>query len=86
MKADTPKEAADQIRKAFPRATNLQKSAECVGSTCVSKIRDAGFDLISDPTKKFPNYHRLVHPDGVNGFTPENLDRLSKAFTNTNGN
>jgi hypothetical protein len=80
LKADTPGEAAAQMRAAFPSATRLHEAARCGGTSCAAKIREAGFDVIPDPTKKFPNHHRIVHPDGAAGFTLENLKRLSDAF------
>jgi RHS repeat-associated protein len=82
----TPAQAAAQMRAAFPNATGLHRAAETVGSSTISKIRAAGFELFPDPTKKFPNHFRLIHPLGVAGFTPQNLEKLSRAFTNTIGN
>ena len=68
---------------AFPKATRLHEDAETVGSATVKSIPAAGFDVISDPTKKFPNLARVIHPEGADGFTAENLDALEKCFTNT---
>jgi hypothetical protein len=42
----------------------------------------AGY-IMPNPTKKYPNHHRLIHPDGVAGFSDENPMRLSEAFTDT---
>ena len=53
-----------------------------VGSSIVGQIRSAGFDVIMDATKRFPQHARLIHPHGVAGFLEENLDRLSKCFVN----
>ncbi len=83
LKAPTPREAADQIRAAFPRAVDLHEAAKLVGTTTVEKIRAAGFDVIPDPSRKLPNHHRLIHPDGAAGFSDENLQKLSEAFTDT---
>jgi hypothetical protein len=85
LRTPTPSEAARQIRGAFPGATGLHEAAKVVGSTTTEKIRDAGFDVIPNPTKRLPNHHRLIHPDGVAGFSEENLKRLSEAFTDTSG-
>lgn len=71
------------MRAAFPSAKRLHEAAGCVGSSCAAQIREAGFDLIPDPTKKFPNHHRFIHPEGAGGFKPENLERLSKMFSDT---
>jgi len=34
-----------------------------------SLLRAAGFDVIPDPSARLPTHHRLIHPDGVAGFT-----------------
>ena len=83
--SDTPQEAADQIRAAFPRATDLHAAARSVGSTSPELIRAAGFDIIPVASGNLPNHHRLIHPDGAAGFTDENLERLVGAFENTTG-
>lgn len=83
VKAPTPREAADHIRAAFPRAVDLQEAAKILGTTTVEKIRAAGFDVLADPSRKLPNHHRLIHPDGAAGFSDENLQKLSEAFTDT---
>ncbi len=69
------------MKAAFPAATMLHESAKTVGSTTEDAIRDAGFDVMPDPTRTFPNHHRIIHPEGVVGFVDENLTRLSQAFT-----
>ena len=51
--------------------------------TTEDAIRGAGFDVMPDPTRRFPNHHRIIHPEGAAGFTDENLARLSEAFTDT---
>lgn len=83
LKALTPHEAAEQIRAAFPRAVDLHEAAKIVGTTTVEKIRAAGFDVIPNPSRRLPNHHRLIHPDGTTGFSDENLRKLSEAFTDT---
>jgi hypothetical protein len=85
LKAATPGEAAGQIRAAFPDAEGLQEAARVIGSTSATKIRAAGFDVIPNPTRKLPNHHRIIHPDGTAGFRSEDLRKLSEAFTNTAG-
>jgi hypothetical protein len=74
-----------QMKTAFPRATGLHEQAKTAGATNVAKIREAGFDVIPDPTKKFPNHGRVVHPQGAQGFNDENLARRSQAFKNKEG-
>jgi len=85
LRAPSPQEAARQIREAFPAANELHAAAQVIGSTTVEKIRRAGFDVIPNPTKRLPHHYRLVHPDGVVGFSDANLARLSTVFTETSG-
>jgi hypothetical protein len=79
----TPQDAARQIRDVFPNAVKLHKVAETVGSATIEEIHAVGFDVISDPTKKFPNHARVIHQQGLLGFTDENLEKLSKVFKET---
>jgi hypothetical protein len=82
----TPIQAADQMRQAFrdpAKFARLHRDAEVVGSATVEAIRSAGFDVIADPSARFPNHGRLTHPAGVAGFTPENLERLASVFVAT---
>ena len=69
LQADTPEEAATQIINAFPGAKRLIEKAGIVGSTTRKLIESAGFRLRRDPTRKFPNHHRIIHRDGSAGFT-----------------
>jgi hypothetical protein len=85
LKAATPREAAEQMRTAFPKAVALHEAAKVVGTSTMEKIRAAGFDIIADPSRKLPNHHRLIHPDGAAGFNDENLRKLRDAFTDTSG-
>jgi hypothetical protein len=85
LRAPTPGEAALQIRKAFPEATDLHVASRVIGSATIESIQIAGFDLIPNPTRKLPHHYRLIHPDGPGGFSDENLKRLSEAFTDTQG-
>lgn len=85
LQAPSPAEAARQMLEAFPAADGLHEAIRVIGSTTADKIRDAGFDVIPNPTRKLPNHCRLIHPDGVAGFNDENLARLSAVFTETSG-
>ena len=85
LHAPSPGEAARQIREAFPAADGLHEAAQVIGSTTVDNIRGVGFDVIPNPTKKLPNHYRIIHADGVAGFSDENLARLSAVFTKTSG-
>jgi hypothetical protein len=81
----TPQEAAAQMRRAFPRSRKWQAASHTVGTTNVAAIRQAGFEILLDPTSRFPNHASLVHPEGVSGFTDENLEALSRAFQDKTG-
>lgn len=86
LKAPTPGEAAAEVRAAYPDATGLHEAAKTVGSSSTEAIRSAGFDVVATPSRRLPNHHRITHPEGVGGFTDENLTRLAEVFTNTTGN
>jgi hypothetical protein len=85
LKTPTPGEAAAEIRAAYPEASELHAAARTVGSSTTEAIRSAGFEVIPTPSKRLPNHHRIVHPDGATGFSEENLSRLSETFANTTG-
>ena len=85
LKSPTPGEAAAQMRTAFPRAAGLHKAAKTVGSTTEEAIRSVGFESIASPTRKLPNHYRIIRPEGVAGFSDENLANLASVFTNTTG-
>jgi hypothetical protein len=53
------------------------------GKISLAGVREAGFGVISNPTRRLPNHARLIHPLGVAGFASlENRQRLSANFTN----
>jgi len=81
----TPAEAAKQMRQTFPRSRKWRVTAGTVGSTTAAAIRQAGFDVVPDPTTRFPNHARLTHRDGIGGFVDENLAKLVQAFDDTLG-
>jgi hypothetical protein len=85
LKADSPGIAARSIRAAFPKARGLHELSNIVGTTSEEMIRAADFEIIPVPTIAFPNHHRIVHGNGVVGFTDENLARLSLAFFDSEG-
>jgi len=86
LDATVPGQAAQQMRDAFPTATRLHEASKTVGTSSIERIRKAGFNVIPDPTKKFPSHMRVTHPDGAGGFSGSNLDDLSGAFSNSTGN
>ena len=83
LKASAPGEAARQIMETFADAKRLQQAARVVGSSSVDKIRSAGFEVIAKPTRKLPNHHRIIHPEGAAGFNEDNLKKLSEVFKDT---
>jgi hypothetical protein len=78
LQGGTPAEAAAAMRSRYRRMAPAGQTM--VGTTTAGKIREAGFDVIIDPTARFPQHARLIHPDGLDGFTQENLDRLAQCF------
>jgi hypothetical protein len=68
-----------------PKGKRLQQQAKTMGSASEEAIRDAGFAVMPAPSVALPNHHRIIHPDGVAGFSDENLARLAEAFANTTG-
>lgn len=81
----TPQAAAGQMRRAFPGSRKWRQTAGTVASATADALRKAGFEVIPDPTSRFPNHGRLIHPAGAAGFTDANLAVLAKAFTATTG-
>jgi hypothetical protein len=85
LKAPMPGEAVAEMRAAYPDAAGLHEAARTVGSSTIEAIRSVGFDVIAAPSRRLPNHYRLIHPEGVAGFTDANLVRLAQVFTNTRG-
>jgi hypothetical protein len=70
-------------REAFPNAEELHEIAQIVALTSVEKIHSTAFDIIANPARKLPNHHRIIHSDGGDGFTDENLQKLASVFVTT---
>ena len=81
----TPQEAAEQMRQAFPKSRKWLQTVSIVGTTTAESIRQAGFEIIPDPTSRFPNHARLIHPNGEAGFSDDNLAALAQVFQDTTG-
>ncbi len=81
----TPQEAAAQMRRAFPRSRKWQETAHTIGTTTAEALREAGCEIVPDPTTRFPHHARLIHPRDAAGFTDENLATLAATFRNTTG-
>jgi hypothetical protein len=71
------------MRQAFPRSRKWLETARIVGTTTVAAIRRTGFEIMPDPTTRFPNHARLVHLEGAAGFNDSNLEVLAQTFENT---
>ena len=80
LSGGSPTEAAETMRRQFPRSAPRGKTV--VGTSTAGQIRQAGFDVIMDPTRRFPQHARLIHRSGSEGFCSENLERLAKCFEN----
>jgi len=81
----TAQDAARQVRDAFPNATRLIAATSTVATATAGAIRRVGFDVVRAPTRRFANHDRLLHPDGADGFSDENLQALSRSFGQTAG-
>ena len=81
LQASSAAEVMRQLRQAFPLATELHAAAQVMSSTTINQIRNAGFEVIPNPTKRLPNHFRIIHKDGVAGFTDTNLAQLSAVLT-----
>ncbi|NVK65942.1 MAG: RHS domain-containing protein, partial [Flavobacteriales bacterium] len=83
IRANSAEEAGNIMKAAFPKATGLHQSIDSgnIAETTAKKIREAGFDVIHDPTKRLGDAHaRLIHPNGVDGFSDANKSNLSSKF------
>lgn len=76
-------EAAEAMRRQFPRMA--PRGQTVVGSTTVGQVRAAGFDVRKNATVRFPQHARLVHPNGLTGFTTVNIQLLTQCFAETAG-
>lgn len=85
IRAASPAEAAAQMREAYPDATRLHEEAKTVASSSVELIRRAGFDVVTARSRRLPGHCRIIHPQGAEGCTDENLARLAAVFTTTTG-
>jgi hypothetical protein len=73
------------MAEAYPDAEQLLEACRIIGTTTIDKIRKAGFDVLPNPTRRFPNHYRIVHPNGELGFNDENLAKLAETFTDSEG-
>ncbi len=79
----TPAEAAEAMRRQHPRMA--PRGQTVVGTATADQVRQAGFDVIIDATRRFPQHARLIHPAGAAGFSKANLQRLAQCFQDQTG-
>lgn len=77
-------QAVTQLRQAFPRSRKW-RGKQTVGTTTAAALRQVGFEVVPNPTSRFSNHARLIHPNGVVGFTDTNLKRLAHTFQDIKG-
>lgn len=83
FRGGTARQAVEQMRQAFPRSLKWGRGQVLtVGTAELRAIREQGFDIMPDPTTRFPNHCRLIHSGLAAGFSDENLQKLSKVFVN----
>jgi hypothetical protein len=82
---ETPQAAARRMREAFPGSRKWSQRAATVGTTTAGAVRRVGFDVVPDPTDRFPNHARIIHPGGAAGFTDDQLQTLARVFQDTTG-
>jgi hypothetical protein len=83
IRANSADEAGKIMKQRFPNASSLHAEIDAgnIAEIDAKKIREAGFDVIHDPTKRIGDAHaRLIHPDGIDGFNDVNLNKLSRNF------
>jgi hypothetical protein len=73
------------MRQAFPRSRKWRQTAQTVGTTTAAALRQVGFEVVPDPTSRFPNHARLIHPQGAAGFMDAQLEALAQPFHDTLG-
>lgn len=79
IRANSAEDVMKVWNDAFP---TRQVDLSSVKGTTAGEIRSAGFDAIHNPSKgKIGDAHaRLIHPNGVDGFSDSNLKNLSSKF------
>ncbi len=68
------------MKLAYPNSAKWSGGL-AVGTSTAGIIRSVGFEVWPCPTHVFANHARIVHPDGLAGFTDLNLSRLAIGFT-----
>ncbi|MCI0680785.1 MAG: hypothetical protein L0Y71_01665 [Gemmataceae bacterium] len=79
----TAEDAAAAMLEAYADKRKYSRIHEMIkktNTTSVLRIRQSGFDVVAAPTKRFANHGRVIHPQGSDGFTDENLQKLMAAF------
>ena len=71
------------MRREFGDSKKWKRKGRIVATASAAGISATGFAVIEFPTHTLPNHGRIIHTDGIDGFTDENLQRLSEIFTTT---
>jgi hypothetical protein len=71
------------MRGEFKGSRKWKRLGGIVATSTAGKVAEAGFVVFEVPTHTLPNHGRIIHPDGIEGFTEDNLARLCEAFTKT---
>lgn len=85
LRGGTPQEAAAQMRGAFGRSKKWQAACSVVATVTAGALRQAGFEVVPDPTNRFANHARIIHPQAQAGFADDALAQLAQMMTTTTG-
>ncbi len=76
-------DASRRMLREFGELKKWRRFGRIVCTTTAAEIYASGYGVIEFPTHSLPNHGRIIHGDGIAGFTEENLRRLSALFTTT---
>lgn len=77
---ESAEDASERMKLAFKFSKKWKRTASRVSTAVAADIAAAGFQVIDCPTHALPNHGRIIHTEGISGFTDENLARLIAAF------
>ena len=75
----TAEQAMEDMKSAYPNAAKWAGEL-AVGTSTVATVRSVGFEVWPCPNSMFANHARIVHPEGIPGFTDEYLSHLASVF------
>jgi hypothetical protein len=59
------------MRREFGDSKKWKRRGRIVATATAADISAAGFAVIEFPTHTLPNHGRIIHADGIEGFTDE---------------